>query len=118
MTECTILKSFPFSRDGSTTEQAEAGQTVDIPGDLVAGLSHEGFVEKAPPKVKGKIREAAVVMRPPDNKMDNPLPPEDNDGPLAARDGSRTGVEKQSQSSERRRRQRKARGKSTGIFRR
>lgn len=44
MTECTILKNFPFSRDGFNIIQAVAGDPADIPDDLIAGLVADGYV--------------------------------------------------------------------------
>lgn len=44
MTKCKILKDFPFSRDGFTTEKAVKGKDVDIPVNLVRGLEEDGFL--------------------------------------------------------------------------
>lgn len=38
------LKPFTFSRNGTTPEQAAAGQIVNVPAELVAGLVAEGFL--------------------------------------------------------------------------
>lgn len=47
MTECTILKSFPYSKDGFTTLHAVKGEVCDIPDGLVPGLTKEGYVASA-----------------------------------------------------------------------
>lgn len=39
-----VLRSFPFSRDGVTSERAVADTEADIPNDLVAGLVAAGYV--------------------------------------------------------------------------
>lgn len=44
---CTALKSFPFSRDGVTSEWVEKGERADIPNELVAGLVKEKFIGEA-----------------------------------------------------------------------
>lgn len=38
------VKSFRFSRDGVTTEQAQSGDPVDIPAILVKGLFADGYI--------------------------------------------------------------------------
>lgn len=52
---CKILKSFPFSRDGINSEQAGAGETMDIPEALVPGLEKGGLVQ--PTKAMGAAPE-------------------------------------------------------------
>ncbi|WP_420584908.1 hypothetical protein [Ruegeria sp.] len=62
---CKILKSFPFTRDGFTMEEAVEGEFEDIPADLISGLEKEKMVQKAPSKAaKAKANPA------PDKKMD------------------------------------------------
>lgn len=56
-----IIRPFPFSRDGVTTEQAEPGGAADIPDALVPGLTREGFV-----------REVKAMPAPPENKAEPP----------------------------------------------
>ncbi|HLP66764.1 MAG TPA: hypothetical protein VK181_04520 [Rhizobium sp.] len=44
--ECTILKSFPLSRDGVKNEALAIGDVVDVPDGLVDGLVSAGYVAK------------------------------------------------------------------------
>jgi hypothetical protein len=43
--DCTILKAFPFSRDGITVEDAVAGTVCDIPDLLVPGLHAARYLD-------------------------------------------------------------------------
>lgn len=65
-----IIKPFPFSRDGFTTETASPGVVADIPDALVPGLSAEGFV-----------RETKAMAGAPENKGTGALR---DDGPTVA----------------------------------
>lgn len=71
--ECMVLKSFPFSRDGVTTLQARAGETVDIPDDLVPGLTGEGYVKAADGMIDHKAFDRAPEVQAfeaaPENKV-------------------------------------------------
>ena len=46
MTKCTVLKNFRYSLDGVNSHAAKVGVTPDpnVPEDLIAGLSNEGYI--------------------------------------------------------------------------
>jgi len=65
-----VIKSFPYSVDGITPIQAVAGETADIPAELVAGLASAGFIKGAEPEKY----ETADAGESPENKMlDDPF---------------------------------------------
>lgn len=67
MTLCTVLKSFPFSRDGIATEHAVKGSQADIPDALVPGLSNEGYVSVGATKHVVQAPETKAVSHEPDD---------------------------------------------------
>lgn len=46
------LKDFPLSRDGIRAESITAGQPVDVPAALVAGLLAEGYITAVEPELE------------------------------------------------------------------
>lgn len=68
--DCTILKAFPFSRDGITIEDAVAGTVCDIPDLLVPGLHAarylyaEGLAPVAPPTALTSPNASASASAP------------------------------------------------------
>lgn len=68
---CTILRSFPFSVDGFTSEHAEAGSVVSIPSDLIEGLARAGYLRRADEaKAMGHAAENKMIETAPENKDD------------------------------------------------
>lgn len=63
MTDCKILKNFRFSRDGIISIDAQSGETMDIPDNMIKGLSDAGYITDGL-EVK--------MMPPPENKMADP----------------------------------------------
>jgi hypothetical protein len=54
------LRPFPFSRDGTTIEEAPDGAEVDIPDAMVPGLTAEGWIAAIPaPPEEPAIEPAA-----------------------------------------------------------
>ena len=67
---CTILKTFPISRDGIRAETASAGSEVDIPDALVAGLKAEGYVRTVEAKAMRGAPERQAIEAAQENKED------------------------------------------------
>lgn len=57
----TVLRSFPFSRDGVKTEQAVKGEIVDLPDGMVEGLVVERFVSAILPEPALTANEARAL---------------------------------------------------------
>lgn len=87
--KCTILKDFPYSHDGNSSETLKAGDVDrDIRDDLVPGLEAAGIVKRAekqkilpgmePPR-KPMAPENKIIPAAPDNKVSPVVAHEDKE---------------------------------------
>ena len=68
MIRVRALRDFRWSTDGVTSRQAEQGDELELPDDLVAGLANEAYVI---------VEREAVEEQPPPAEEPPPLPPAD-----------------------------------------
>lgn len=81
MTQCNILKPFPFSRDGHTIEHASSEDNPDIPSALVAGLEASGFLEVKSMHDAPENKGAGGPVTIPENWCDLPWIPKNEGEP-------------------------------------
>lgn len=72
MTMCTIIKTFPWSADGVTTRHARAGDEVDLPDGLVAGLVRFGYVAVAALDKATIVPENKAMVAPENKRRGRP----------------------------------------------
>lgn len=72
--KCSVLKSFLFSHDGVTVEQAKAGDRVDIPNGLVPGLCGEGYIAEIAEKATTAPPENKAIQRAEENQAEDAAP--------------------------------------------
>lgn len=63
MKVCTVLKDFPYSHTGATTETLTKGSVFECRDDMFAALAKDGYIKAVPPAQSKEALAAAAAAK-------------------------------------------------------